>query len=138
MQYIYIGLAEITVDRFVSISAGYMDARLVTKPMKWPGDDLLLNASTTRSPEADPRLKGGEMSIEVWDADGQPIEGYSGDQRAPFDGNHPARGDTEAATVRWPDDKSLRELAGRDIRLVFYMRDSHLYSFRSGTTKEMP
>ncbi len=133
-----IGLAEITVDRFVSISAGYMDARLVTKPMKWPGDDLLLNASTTRSLEADPRLKGGEMSIEVWDADGQPIEGYSGDQRAPFDGNHPARGDTEAATVRWPDDKSLRELAGRDIRLVFYMRDSHLYSFRSGTAREMP
>ena len=53
-----IGLAEITVDRFVSISAGYMDGRLITKPMHWPGGDLLLNASTTRELDADPRLAG--------------------------------------------------------------------------------
>ena len=25
----------------------------------------------------------------------------------------------------------MRELAGRDVRLAFFMRDSHLYSFRS-------
>ncbi len=130
-----VGFAEITVDRFASVSAGYMDGQLVTKPMTWPGGDLILNASTTRFPDEDPRLKGGEMSIEVWDGDGRPIEGYSGDRQAPFNENTPSRGDIEAATIRWPDDKSLRELAGRDIRLVFYMRDSHLYSFRSsGTT----
>jgi hypothetical protein len=115
-----------------------MDARLVTKPMKWPGGELLLNASTTRSLEADPRLKGGEMSIEAWYADGRPIKGYSGDRRVPFNENTPSRGDKEAATIRWPDDKSMRELGGRDIRLVFYMRDAHLYSFRSETATEMP
>ena len=127
----YIGLAEITVDRFVSISAGYMDGRLVTRPMRWPGGDLVLNASTTRELDADPRLAGGEMAIEVWDADGQPLEGFSGEKRAVFEGNHPARGDTDAAAVGWPDDRSMGELAGRDVRLAFFMRDSHLYSFRS-------
>ena len=126
-----IGLAEITVDRFVSVSAGYMDGRLVTKPMQWPGGDLMLNASTTRELDADPRLAGGQMSIEVWDEDGQPIDGFSGDQRASFEGNHPARGDTDAAVIRWPGDRSLSELAGRGIRLVFHLRGAHLYSFRS-------
>ncbi len=127
----HIGLAEITVDRFASITAGYMDACLVTKPMRWPGGDLVLNASTTRELDADPRLSGGEMGIEVWDAKGEPLAAFSGDKRAFFEGNHPARGDAEAAVMRWPDDGSMKELAGRDVRLVFFMRDSHLYSFRS-------
>ncbi len=126
-----IGLAEITVDRFASVSAGYMDGRLITKSMKWPGGDLKLNASTTREFDADPRLGGGEMTIEVWNAEGRPIEGFSGAQRASFAGNHPSRGDTDAATVRWPQERSMAELANREIRLVFHMRDAHLYSFRS-------
>lgn len=126
-----VGFAQITVDRFASVSAGYMDGQLITRPMRWPGGDLILNASTTRFQDEDPRLKGGEMSIEVWDGDGLPLEGYCGDRRAPFTDNTPSRGDTDAATIRWPGDKSMKELAGREIRLVFYMRDSHLYSFRS-------
>ena len=126
-----IGLAEITVDRFASVSAGYMDGRLITKSMKWPGGDLKLNASTTREFDADPRLGGGEMTIEVWNGEGRPIEGFSGAQRASFAGNHPSRGDTDAATVRWPQERSMAELANREIRLVFHMRDAHLYSFRS-------
>ena len=127
-------MAQLTVDRFASLSAGFMDGRLVTKPMTWSGGDMLLNASTTRFLDADPRLRGGEMSVEVWDDEGWPIEGYSGEHRAPFIGNHPARGDSDAATVKWPGDRSLNELAGRRIRLVFHMRDPHLYSFRSGLT----
>jgi len=127
----HIGLAEITVDRFASITAGYMDGRMVTKPMRWPGGDLVLNASTTRELDADPRLAGGEMAIEVWDAQGQPLGGFSGEKRAFFEGNHPARGDADAAVIRWPGDGSMNALAGRDVRLAFFMRDAHLYSFRS-------
>ena len=33
-------------DRFASITAGFMECQLLTKPMTWPGGDLLLNAST--------------------------------------------------------------------------------------------
>ena len=37
-----IGMATITVDRFASITAGFMEGQLVTKPMTWPGGDLLM------------------------------------------------------------------------------------------------
>ena len=126
-----IGLAEMTVDRFASIIAGFMEDRLVTKPIRWPGGDLLLNASTTRELDADPRLTGGRLSVEVWDAEGRPVPGYSGDDQGPFDRNTPSRGDKETAVFRWPGDRSLNDLIGQDIRLVFHMQDFHLYSFRS-------
>ena len=126
-----VGLATITVDRFASITAGFMEGQLVTRPMTWPGGDLLLNASTTRHHDSHPLDGGGAMQVEVWDESGQPIEGFAGDAAAPFDRNAPTRGTVEPATVRWPGERNLRELAGRRIRLNFLMRDAHLYSFRS-------
>lgn len=71
------------------------------------------------------------MAIEVWDAQGRPLVEFSGEKRAVFEGNHPARGDADAAVVRWPGGGGMNALAGRDVRLAFFMRDSHLYSFRS-------
>lgn len=130
-QYAAVGLATITVDRFASISAGFLEGKLVTKPMIWPGGDLLLNASTTRYFDSHPLNGGGDMSVEIWDGEGHPIEEFAGEQRARFDGNAPTRTTTEPALIKWPDNRSLYGLAGRNIRLVFYMRDSHLYSFRS-------
>ncbi len=135
-EYGAVGLATITVDRFASISASHAvlgaEGRLVTKAMTWPGGDLLLNASTTRDLHGYPSDGGGAMSVEVWDGEGRPVEGFSGDQPAIFDGNVPTRNAIDPATIRWPADRSLNHLAGRRIKLVFYMRDSHLYSFRSG------
>ena len=126
-----VGLATITVDRFASITAGFMEGQLVTKPMTWPGGDLLLNASTTRHFDSYPLDGGGAMQVAVWDESGQPVEGFAGDCAAPFDRNVPTRGTVDPAAVRWPGDRSLEELAGRRIRLMFLMRDSHLFSFRS-------
>ena len=126
-----VGLATITVDRFASITAGFMEGQLVTKPMTWPGGDLLLNASTTRHLDSHPLDGGGAMKIEVWDESGQPIEGFSGESAASFDRNVPTRGSVEPAAVYWPGDRSLDELAGKQFRLMFLMRDAHLYSFRS-------
>ena len=75
------------------------------------------------------------MQVEVWDESGQPIEGFAGESAAPFDRNVPTRGTVEPAAVRWPGDRSLSELAGRRIRLMFLMRDSHLFSFHSSGTQ---
>ena len=126
-----IGLATITVDRFASITAGFREGRLVTRPMSWPGGDLLLNASTTRHFEVYPRDGGGSMFIEVWDESGQPVDGFCDADRAVFEGNIPTRGYVDPATILWPGDRSLNDLRGRIIRLVFTMQDSHLFSFRS-------
>ena len=130
-----VGLATITVDRFASITAGFMEGQLVTKPMTWPGGDLLLNASTTRHFDSYPLDGGGAMKIEVWDESGQPVEGFSGESAAPFDRNVPTRGTVEPAAVRWSGERSLNELAGQRIRLMFLMRDSHLFSFRSSNAR---
>ena len=127
-----VGLATITVDRFASITAGFMEGQLVTKPMTWPGGDLLLNASTTRHVDGFPLDGGGAMRVEAWDESGQPIDGFAGESAAVFDRNAPTRGTVEPAAVTWPGERSLGELAGRRIRLNFLMRDAHLYSFRSG------
>jgi hypothetical protein len=126
-----IGLATVTVDRFASLTADYREGKLVTRPMTWPGGELLLNASTTTALDGHPGQGGGEMWVEVWDNERRPIEGFSGANRAQFQGNLPGRNADILPPVRWPADRSLNELAGRSIRLVFYFRDAHLYSFCS-------
>jgi hypothetical protein len=71
------------------------------------------------------------MFIEVWDESGQPVEGFCDAGRAVFEGNIPTRGYVDPATIRWPGDRSLNDLRGRRIYLVFTMQDSHLFSLRS-------
>ncbi|MBM3935016.1 MAG: hypothetical protein FJ319_12080 [SAR202 cluster bacterium] len=132
VQYAAIGMAQITVDRFASLTAGFKQGRVVTTPMVWPGGDLMLNASTTRSLVGYPLEGGGDMLVEVWDAGNTPLPEFSGDNKAKFDGNAPCRITTDSAVVKWPGERSLNDLAGRTIRLVFNMKDSHLYSFRAG------
>ena len=126
-----IGLATVTVDRFASLTADYREGRLITKPMTWPGGDLVLNASTTRDLTGHPGQGGGALRVEAWDAERNPIEGFSGDAGARFQGNMPSRMQSSPDPLLWPGERSLNELAGRSIRLVFYMQDCHLYSFRS-------
>ncbi|MAG37037.1 MAG: hypothetical protein CL878_12445 [Dehalococcoidia bacterium] len=125
-------MATITVDRFVSLSAGAQEGKLLTKPMTWPGGDLLLNASTTRHLDGHPIDGGGTLFVEVLDEAGQSIPGFSGNDRAEFAGNVPSRDIVSPAPVRWPGERSLTELAGKRISLVVTMRDSHLFSFRAG------
>ena len=70
IQYGVVGMATITEDRFVSLSAGVQDGKLLTKPLTWPGGDLLLNASTTRHHDGYPLDGGGALFVEVLDESG--------------------------------------------------------------------
>ena len=72
------------------------------------------------------------MTIEVLNETGDPVVGYSGVDRAIFNGNIPSRAITDPALISWPGGRSLNDLAGRRTKLLFRMRDAHLYSFRSG------
>ena len=133
--YSAIGLATITVDRFASLAAGFRGGKLVTRPMVWPGGDLAINASTSSALEGDPRLKDGDMRVEVLNPEGRCVEGFCGEDSVRYCDNMPMRGFTDSAVLRWPQDRSLDELAGRTIRLVFHMEYAHLYSFRSTAAK---
>lgn len=125
-----IGLATIKRDRFCSLTTDALEGFILTHPMTWPGGDLILNASTTRYPDAYPPMGGGSMSVEVLDADSRPLEGFSGANCAVFHGNEPRRGIACPPAVRWHD-RSLDLLRGRTIRLRVRFTDAHLFSFRS-------
>jgi hypothetical protein len=129
-SYGVIGLASITVDRFAAIRADFKDGLLLTKPMRWPGGDLILNSMNTRYPQGHPANGGGAVSVEVRDEQNQAIPGFSAADTARFDYVSPGWEKGERP-VRWGADRSLTELAGKRIRLAFTLRDAKLYSFRA-------
>jgi hypothetical protein len=103
-------------DGFVSATAGWKGGRLQTKPVVFDGTQLELNFATSAA---------GSIRVEIQDADGKPLEGYSlADCPEIF-------GDTIARTVVWKDDsKDVSSLAGKPVRLLFELKDADLYSFR--------
>jgi len=126
-----IGLATITIDRFAAMQADFQDGLLITKPMTWPGGDLALNSTYTRYPQGHPAGGGGDVGVEVRDAGNLPLEDWSGAQRAGFNVFSPARNKPDLLPVRWPGGRSLKELAGKRIRLAVFLRDARLYAFRA-------
>lgn len=106
---------EYRVDGFVSLRAGEKAGVVTTKPIRFSGERLTLNYDAA---------DGGQVAVEVLDADGQPIEGLSrSDCRVLQD-------DEIAAKVRWSDAERLSSLSGKTIRLRFYLRNADLYSMR--------
>ena len=126
-----VGMAVTVVDRFAAIHGDLKEGRLVTRPMTWPGGDLIVNCNYTRYPEGFYNAGGGTIEVEVRDENNQPVEGLSDDKRAKHNMLTPFPWRAEEKPVSWPGGKSIRELAGKRIRLVFLLRDSRLYSFRA-------
>jgi hypothetical protein len=63
----------------------------------------------------------GEVKVQVLDAEGRPIPGFTAaDCR-------PARGDALAVAVRWR--RPLAKLAGHPVRLEFLLKNARLFAF---------
>ena len=106
------------LDGFVSVCAPYEGGRMTTRPFTFAGEKLSLNFSTSAA---------GSIRVEIQDADGTPIPGYSAAEARDLIGNyieHPAS---------WKKGADVSALAGKPIRLHFMMKDADLYSlqFRS-------
>jgi len=127
-QYAAIGLAAIGLDRFCALEA-ITGGRLDTAPLCWPGGELTLNADTRQDFTSHPAHCNGRITVEVLDAEGRPMAGYSGDAAADFCGNTHCRSRLHPATVCWPGEKRLAELAGQTIRLRFSMEHARLFTF---------
>ena len=105
------------VDGFVSVNAPYGGGELVTKPLVFSGDILVLNYATSGV---------GSIRVEVQDADGNPITHYTlRDARLMY-------GDEVDGQVYWSSTTvgRVQRLEGRSVRLRFVMKDADLYSFR--------
>jgi len=102
------------IDGFASVNAPLETGEFHTKLLKFKGDELEINYSTSAA---------GEIRVELQDRNGKPVEGFARSDCEPIYGDHIER------VVRWKD-ADLGKLSGQVVRLVFFMSDADLYSLR--------
>jgi len=102
-------------DGFASVQASYRGGELLTKAVRFSGQDLELNCSTSAA---------GGLRVEVLEPSGTPIPGYRIEDCPEIIGDQLDR------VVRWQGGHSVRPLAGRPVRLRIVLKDADLYSLR--------
>lgn len=110
-----ISRAIMRLDGFVSADAPYGGGEIITKPLKFKGNKLEINANTAA---------GGSIRVEILDSYGYPIPGFSINEANWINGN------SVRLPVSWSNDNDLESLNGKIIRLRFVMQDCKLYSFQ--------
>lgn len=110
-----IGLGTLRVDGFVSMKAGASGGTLTTRPLVFAGDRLVLNVGTGA---------GGIVKVEILDASGRPIEGFTEADCDEINTND------VRAVATWHGKADVSALSGKPVKLRFVMRDADLYAFR--------
>ncbi|MBL9213718.1 MAG: hypothetical protein JNL92_24855 [Opitutaceae bacterium] len=103
------------LDGFVSIHAPMSGGELVTKPLTFTGRRLTLNFASSAA---------GDIRVELQDASGQPIPGFT------LADAEPTFGDAVERTVHWKSGSDVGAWAGKPVRLRFVLRDADLYALR--------
>jgi hypothetical protein len=103
------------VDGFVAARAPAAGGELITKPICFTGNSLVVNFVTRPA---------GSLRVELQDAGGKPLDGLSLAACAPL------RGDSIAQGVAWKDGAAAGRWAGKPVRLRFELKDADLFSFR--------
>jgi len=106
---------SIRLDGFSSLSAPYSGGEMITKPFRFSGSELELNYSTSAA---------GEIKIEIQDADGKPLPGFTLAESGQIIGNE------IAAPASWNGNTDVSSLSSKTVRLRIYLKDADLYSFR--------
>lgn len=103
------------IDGFVSVQASLNGSEFVTKPIVFEGKELVINFSTSAA---------GSIQVEIQDASGKPVDGFAlSDCPEIF-------GDAIKRVVTWKSGSDVSKLAGKPIRLRFFIKDADLYSLR--------
>ena len=108
------------LDGFVSMHATPTGGEFVTKPLRFDGDRLELNYATSAV---------GSIRIELQDADGKPLSGFSLEDCDEIWGDHVDR------TVHWKGKTALGQWRGHPVRLRFVMEDADLFAIRFTSDK---
>ena len=103
------------MDGFVSVNAPMSGGELITKPLTFTGNKLILNFSSSAA---------GDIRVEIQDAKGKPLHGFL------LEDCPPVFGDTLERTVTWENGSDLSSLEGKPIRLRFVLKDADLFSLR--------
>jgi hypothetical protein len=106
------GLMILRRDGFASLDAGEAGGSLTTRPVRFSGKHLFVNADA----------KDGELTAEVLDERGQVIEGLTAADCIP------ARADKTRQAVTWKK-ADLGAIAGKVVQLRFHLKSARLFAF---------
>ncbi len=101
------------LDGFVSIHSPMQGGELITKPLTFSGNRLSLNISTSA---------GGSARVEIQDADGNPLPGYTEAEC------YEIVGDMLDYTVQWKHGTDVGPLSDSPVRLRVILHDADIYS----------
>ncbi len=104
------------IDGFVSVQAPLAGGDMVTKPLVFDGDRLIINLSTSAA---------GSVRVEIQDNEGVPIQGYR------LEDSTDIYGDDIERVVSWKSGADISALAGKPVRFRFVMKDADLYSIQT-------
>lgn len=108
-----VGMAYLRRDGFASMDAEEEPGELVTRPVKFSGDQLFVNVD---APE-------GQLLVEVLDVDGNVLEPFS------MENCIPVSTDRTLWAVNWFADEDLGSIAETPVRFRFRLENGSLYSF---------
>lgn len=107
------GLAVLRRDGFASLDADESGGTLTTRPVRFGGTHLFVNADAAR----------GELAAEVLDEQGNPLPGFT---RADC---VPVSADRTRQKVAWKAGRDLKEVAGKPVKFRFHLKSGRLYAF---------
>jgi len=107
------GLATLRRDGFCSMDAGETPAALTTRPVRFRGKHLFVNADADE----------GDLRVEVLDEAGKTIAPFTHDNCAPI------RADKTLQAVSWKGAADLSQVAGQPVKFRFHLRNAGLYAF---------
>ncbi len=110
-----IGLATLRLDGFVSLSADNKPGVVTTRPFKLEGSKLEVNVNAAQ----------GQVCVEVLDAVGQPIPGFTRKDCRNIEGVDELRFEP-----KWKSYVALGILKDKEVQLRFHLQNAHLYAFK--------
>ncbi|WP_343703760.1 hypothetical protein [Chitinophaga sp.] len=103
------------LDGFASLNAPYAGGEVITKAFTFSGRELEINYATSAA---------GGIRIEMQDAEGTPLPGFTMEDATTIIGNETKR------VVRWKGSADVSALAGKTVRLKIHMKDADLYALK--------
>jgi len=111
----YLERMTLRLDGFASVNAPFTGGEMITNPLHFSGNQLVLNYSTSAA---------GSIKVELLDSSGRPIQGYSSQDCRELIGDEIER------VVTWNGVSDVSSLAGKPIQVRFLMKDADLFSLR--------
>jgi len=105
----------VRLDGFVSAHAGFKGGEVVTQPLTFTGNELVINYATSAA---------GSVRVELQSDNGEPIDGCALNDCAEL------YGDSIEQVVTWNRHPDAGLLTGHPVRIRFVLRDADVYSYR--------